>query len=232
MYKNYLNRYFAVLLVGAICGSSSFPAAGVLTPNPAYAVHIPAGWDTIPSDTISSKLKQIQVDAGIYFVGQSGYFSGSYALITFVPTLHELNKVTFAQMQKEMEVLNRQSEAADDDALQVTFVNMAAEVRNGSHCIRSYFSVVKDSVAMEHCQTLYPSKFGYVSVMLYKKAAGGIPVNEAEAQLADMIRIQPEYQYREPEKGGISFMHVAISLAVGLLVYGLIALLTQKRKRK
>jgi hypothetical protein len=191
-----------------------------------YTVSLPEGWDMIPMDTIKSKLQQqLNFDLGIYPVSQGAYFSGNYALIGFMPSNRTLTGFTFNQIVKEIVNLNEQS-GIKSDTLQVHYKKIVPDMQN--RCIRNYFSIVKDSVTMEHCQFLYLSKFGYVTVLLYQKTAG-LSLDEVEKQLADMIRIQPDYRYREPEKGGISIRHIAISIAIGLFVYGLITVLTKRR---
>jgi hypothetical protein len=191
-----------------------------------YTVLLPEGWGVIPVDTIKSKLQQqFTFDLGIYPISQETWFSGNYALIGFIPAHSTLNGFTFNQIVKAVADLNEQSEIKSD-TLQVHYEKTVPDMRNG--CIRNYFSIVKDSVTIAHCQLLYLSKFGYVAVLLYQKTAG-VSLDEIQTQLAGMIQIQPDYRYREPEKGGISIKHILLSLVIGLFVYGIIALLTKKR---
>jgi hypothetical protein len=190
-----------------------------------YIISLPEGWDMIPMDTIKSKLQQqFNFDLGIYPVSQGTCFNGNYALIGFMPSNKMLTGFTFNQIVKMIANLNEQS-IIKSDTLQVHYKKIVPDMQN--ICIRNYFSIVKDSVTMEHCQLLYLSKFGYVTVLLYQKAAG-LPLDEIQTQLAGMICIQPDYRYCEPEKGGISIRHIAISIAIGLLVYGLIILVTKR----
>jgi hypothetical protein len=192
-----------------------------------YTIFLPEGWDVIPMDTIKSKLQQqINFDLGVYPVSQGDYFSGNYALISFMPSNSMLTGFSFNQIVKMIANLNEQSGIKNNDTLQVLYKKIVPDMQN--NCIRSYFSIVKDSVTMEHCQLLNLSKFGYVTVLLYQKTSG-LPLDEAATQLAGMIQIQPDYRYQEPEKGGISIRHIALSLVIGLFVYSLIALLTKRR---
>jgi hypothetical protein len=191
-----------------------------------YTVLLPDEWEVIPMDTIKSKLQQqIPLDLGIYPVSQESWFSGNYALIGFMPSNRTLTEFTFNQIVKAVANLNEQSEMKND-TLQVHYEKIVPDMQNG--CIRNYFSIIKDFVTIEHCQLLYLSKFGYVTVLLYQKTAG-ISLDEVQRQLTGIIQIQPDYRYREPEKGGISIKHMALSLVIGLFVYGIITLLTKKR---
>ena len=99
------------------------------------------------------------------------------------------------------------------------------------YTINSYFSIIQDTLTIENCQSLYPTKFGYVSVLSYKRSGESISMDEMNAQLLEIIQIKSEYIYSEPEKKGISILHIALSLGIGLIVYGLIAYIPKFKKR-
>jgi len=194
-----------------------------------YAVLIPEGWDKIPVDTIKNKLNGVIFDLGIYPSSQDGFFNGNYVLINFMPSQNTLTGFTFEQIEKDILNLNKQGEIKND-SLQVHFEKISPDIQNT--CIHSYFSLVKNAVSVENCQTLYLSKFGYISVMSYKKAAEGMSMNEIQKQLTNLIRIEPDYQYHEPKKSGISMKHIAISIITGVFVYGFIIFFSKKRVEK
>ena len=197
----------------------------VMHPSCKYTVQYPEGWDTIPSDTIKNKLNNIEFDLGLYPVSQEYYFKGNYVLIGFMPVIKTLSSFTFNKIVEDVTALNKQSEFASD-TMAIRFNKIIPDARN--YCIHSYFSIRKDSVVLENCQSLYLAKFGYITILSYRKT-GAIPLDEMLEQLNDLIRIHPDYQYVEPPKEGITFRHLLVSLVIGLLVYVLISKFTQKR---
>jgi hypothetical protein len=211
-------------------GGSNLLASGeipVTRPSCKYTAQIPAGWNSIPMDTIQTKLKQHQIkfDIGLYPASQEHYFDGNYVLTGFMPTTQALSSLTFDQIVTDVTTLNKQSEITSD-TLNVRFDKIIPGNRND--CLHSYFFIRKDTVILENCQSLYPTKFGYVVVLSYRKA-NGIPLDEMREQLGNLIQIHPDYQYTEPEKRGITLRHLFVSLAIGALVYVLISVLTKKR---
>jgi hypothetical protein len=188
-----------------------------------YELRVPEGWDTIPQQVLINRLKQ-KIDGGIYPISQEDYFSGNYSLISFIPTVNRLDKFTFDQIVADIRNANQQSEI-NNDTLHIHFDHL----QNDLYRIHSFFSVQRNADRVWNCQTLYPSKFGYVSVLSYEKS-GAMPINELLEQLSDMIRIQPEYRYSEPKKG-ITVKHILVSLCIGLIVYGLITVLPKLKKR-
>jgi hypothetical protein len=85
-----------------------------------------------------------------------------------MPTINNLNKFSFKQIVLDFEKANQASKIKND-TLQVSFDSINSSVQHTNYVINSYFSLIKDSISMENCQTLYPSKFGYVTVLSYKK---------------------------------------------------------------
>jgi hypothetical protein len=142
-----------------------------------------------------------------------------------MPAGRSLSSFTFDQIIKDITALNEQSEITSD-TMEIRFDKIIPDTEK--HCLYSYFFVRKDTVVMEYCQSLYPAKFGYIAVLSYRKT-DAIPLDEVLEQLRNLIQVHPDYQYEEPKKRGITFLHVIISLAIGALVYGLIAVFTKKR---
>jgi hypothetical protein len=209
---------------GSLFASREIP---VIHPACKYTVLIPAGWDSIPVDTIQAKLKQYQIkfDIGLYPADQEHYFNGNYVLIGFMPAIRMLSSFTFDRIVADVTVLNRQSEIIDD-TMTVRFDKIIPDAQHD--CLHSYFSIRKDTVTLENCQSLYLTKFGYVTVLSYRKA-DATPLNKILEQITGLIRVHPDYRYAEPKKGGITFWHLLVSLAIGLLVYALISVFTKKR---
>ena len=210
-----------------LMGSNLFASIEIPVAHPAcrYAVQPPAGWDTIPLDTIKSKVDKIEVAVGLYPAAQERYFDGSYVLISFMPTIKTLSSFTFEQIVADVAALNKQSELTSD-TLSVRFDKIVPDAQN--YCLHSYFSIWKDTVAVQNCQSLYLTKFGYVAALSYRKS-GAAPPDEAPEPLSGLIQVHPDYQYAAPKKGGITFWHLLASLAIGLLAYALIAKFTKKR---
>jgi hypothetical protein len=206
----------------------------VSVPSCKYNICVPEGWDTIPHDTLKGKLPQFNfkemVITAIYPVAQTEYFRGNYALISFMPTINNLNKFSFKQLLSDIEKTN-QSGQIKSDTLQVTFDSINSLVYGNKHVVNSYFSMAKDSLFIENCQTFYPTKFGYITVLSYKKEGDHIPMGEMLHQLSDLIQIEDEYQYVPFQKRGISIRHIIISLCAGLFVYSVIAYFPKLKKR-
>jgi hypothetical protein len=195
-------------------------------PSCKYTVQYPEGWDTVPLDTIKNRLKNTAFDLGIYPVSQKHYFDGNYILTGFMPVMRSLSSFTFDQIVRDVTAQNKQSEIVSD-TMDVRFVKIVPDA--GNRCLHSYFSIRKDTVTLENCQSLYLTKFGYVTVLFYRKA-DAIPLDEILGQMNGLIQIHPDYRYTEPEKKGITLRHIIISLAIGLLVYALISIFTKKRR--
>jgi hypothetical protein len=86
--------------------------------------------------------------------------------------------------------------------------------------------------SLKNCQTLYLTKFGYVTVLSYEKE-GAISIAKIVEQLSDMIQIHEDYKYSLPEtRQGITIKHILISLCIGLIVYVLITLMQKSKKQQ
>jgi hypothetical protein len=193
---------------------------------PYYKVHLPSGWDSIPADTLSEKLPQMKIDLGLYPESQVSYFSGNYVLTGFMPSYQALVNFTFQQILESITIQNQNS-AISNDTMVVHLDTMIVDF--DKKCVNNYFTVRKDTVIVYNCQTLYLTKFGYVTVLSYQKE-GSIPLVEVQNQLSDIIRIKPDYQYKEPEKQGITTKNILFSLLIGIIIFIIISLSTKKKK--
>ncbi|MDR0682422.1 MAG: hypothetical protein LBG15_11340 [Dysgonamonadaceae bacterium] len=197
-----------------------------------YAITLPEGWDTIPQSFLKEKLKQFNVDMGIYPVAQGDYTKGYYALICFMPAVKTLNAFNFKQIVADFTKAGKQGEIKTD-SMQIRFNKMNTKVEEGDYYIFNYYSIRKDTVALESCQMLQPTKFGYISVMSYiKNNEVAVSMDELSAQLSKIVTVHPDYKYVEYRKEGLTFIHVLISLAIGLIVYVFIMWISKKKKQR
>jgi hypothetical protein len=198
-----------------------------------YAITLPEGWDTIPQSFLKEKLKQFNVDMGIYPVAQGDYTKGYYALICFMPAIKTLNAFNFKQIVADFTKAGKQGEIIKTDSMQVRFNKMNTKVEEGDYYIFNYYSIWQDTVALESCQMFQPTKFGYISVMSYiKNNEAAVSIDELSVQLSKIVTVHPDYKYVEYRRGGLTFMHVLISLAIGLIVYVLITCISKNKKQR
>ena len=195
-----------------------------------YTIDVPEGWDTIPKEVLKTKLGILNMDLGMYPVAQKDYFSGNYVLIGFMPTVSTLNKLTFKQIISDVSKMNSQG-VINSDTLKVLFDKMIPNEEEGNYHIQNYFSVLKDTLTVKSCNTLYLTKFGYISVVSYQNTEGLILLDDVNNQMSDIIKIQQDYTYSAPIPQGIPFKKIAISLAIGLLVYVLITYFPKLKRR-
>ena len=193
-----------------------------------YAIDVPEGWDTIPKDVLKAKLGLLNLDLGIYPASQEDYFDGNYVLIGFMPTVNSLNKFTFEQITSDIEKMNSQGEIKND-TIKIQVVKIMPSITE--NFIKSYFSIVKDTVSLESCNTLYLTKFGYISVLSYQKSDGLILLEDINKEMSGIIKIQQDYMYSAPLKKNISIKKIVISLSIGLLVYVVIVYFPRLKRR-
>jgi hypothetical protein len=217
----------------SVCGMNVFASKVVSVNHQAckYIITLPEGWDTIPQSFLKEKeqLKPFNIDLGVYPVEQGDYTKGNYALVCFMPAVKTLNAFTFKQIVADMTKANNQGEIKTD-TLQARFNKMNTVVKDGNFRIFSYYSIKKDTVAMESCQMLQPTKFGYISIMSYKKNEGAVSMEELSALLSKTVTVHPDYKYAEYKKDGITLKHILISLTIGIIVYALITFISRKKK--
>lgn len=195
-----------------------------------YDVTIPEGWDTIPQAILKEKITQYSIDSGIYPIDQEDYFKGNYVLFVFTPSLKSLSSFSFNEIVQEIAAQNEHSEI-ENDTLKVTLVNFYPEIKDSTYSIHSHFQIRHNADLLRNAQMLRLTKFGYVSVLAYTTPAGLLLPDEIVTLLSDAISVQPDYIYSEPEKRGLNRTHILISLAVGILVYVLIAGFSKLKKK-
>ena len=196
-----------------------------------YTITIPDGWDTIPKSILAQKLGLHPIEIAIYPTQQEEYFEGNYVLINFLPTMKTLNEFSFQKIVEDVTNTTKQGLSSGTDTLQVTYKGMHSKNENGNYHISTYFSIVKDSVALDCEQNLQLTKFGYISTTNYRKANGTYSLMEMSDLLSNNIEVQQEYKYAEPVPNQhFTVKNIVISVCVGLLVYLVIMFLSKKKK--
>lgn len=218
-----------------ICSSVSLYArqVEVSLPGCRFTVVIPAGWDTIPGDTLKKIVPQLNPALAMYPANQKGYFAGNYVLTGFTPVLQPLNAYPFNRIVSDIKKKNKQTESVwSNDTIATRLDSIVPVQQNGSYRINHFFTLRKDSVCLKGCQSLYLSKFGYVTCLFYQKGNDAFPVTSllSDFSASGVIRISGEYAYIPPQKKGISLLNILYSLGIGVIVYGLIVFFS-KRKR-
>ena len=197
-----------------------------------YSITIPDGWDTIPKEMLAQRLGQYPVDIAIYPAQQEGYFEGNYVLINFLPTAKTLNEFQFKKIVEDVTNTSKQS-TIQTDTLQITYKSTESKSENENYHIYTYSVITKDSITLDCAQDLYLTKFGYISIMSYKKASGIYSLSEVLDSLFDKIQVQQEYKYTEPiPKQRFTVKQIAISACIGLLVYVVMMFFSKKVKQK
>lgn len=228
-------RITGIVLHMLVCCCISLSARQVEVSRPGcrYTVTVPAGWDTIPGDTLKKTFPGLNPDLGMYPASQAEYFAGSYALTGFTPTVHPLVSYTFGRIVSDMEMRNEQTEKAwSNDTIAARLDSIVPVGHDGTYRINQFFTLRKDSVCLKGCQSLYLSKFGYVTCLFYQKGSDALPVGSSPGGFFEpgIIRVSDEYAYIPPQKKGFAWLNLLYSLGIGAIVYGLIVLFS-KRKR-
>ena len=198
-----------------------------------YVMTIPNGWDTIPQEVLKQKLKQFPVEMAIYPTQQKDYFDGNYVLIGFLPTMNTLNEYPFGKIVENMTNMIRNGISSYADTLQVTYKGIDSKIENENYHIISSFTIVKDSITLECVQDLFLTKFGYISMMSYRKEDGSYTLPEISELLSGSILVQQEYKYIEQaSKRGFTGRQIIFSVCIGLFVYAILMFLLKKKNVK
>jgi hypothetical protein len=104
-----------------------------------------------------------------------------------------LNQFKFDQIVEDITKMNK-SAKIHNDTLHVHFEKIESVIRNNNYLTNSYFLIINNDKSLKNCQTLYLTKFGYVSVVSYEKE-GAMPITKMLEQLSDIIQIHPEHKY-------------------------------------
>lgn len=198
-----------------------------------YSVRIPSGWDTIPHDTLKGMFSRLALDAGLYPASQKGYFTGNYVLIGFTPVLRSLHSYSFDRIVSDMAKMNDQAkETWDNDSISTRLDSVVPVNSSPDYRIDNYFTIRKDSVLLKGCQSLYLSKFGYVTLTLYQKGDNDLAIDSLlyDFNRSGCIKVEDEYSYIPPQEKGLSFTHFLYASGIGGIVYLLIVFFSKRKK--
>ena len=197
-----------------------------------YTITIPDGWDTIPKQILTQRLGQYPVDIAIFPTQQEEYFEANYVLINFIPTMKTLSEFQFKKIVEDVKNTSKQG-IIQTDTIQVVYKKTESKSENENYHIYTYSVITKDSITLDCAQDLYLTKFGYISVMVYKKTGGTYSLSEILDTLFDKIQVQHEYKYTESvPKQRFTIKQIAISVCIGLLVYVVLMFFSKKGKQK
>lgn len=196
-----------------------------------YSITLPQGWDTIPRTVLQANLNMANIDLAIYPISQKKYFRGNYVVFMFTPTLKPLTEFSFKQITEEIGKQSKQGEIVND-TLNIHLIKSYTESQGGIYSMYSYYKIIHASDSLENCQKMYLTKFGYISVLSYKKVDGQFSLDGMSFLLADVISVQPDYAYIEPARNEITLLHLLISIGIGVIVYGLITFLPKLKNKK
>lgn len=228
---NKKNVALSLLMIFFICGMQIFAQqVNVLHKGCRYAVNIPTGWDTIPNAILKEQFPQLNFDLGMYPVAQEDYFSTQYVLIGFSPTFNALNSFSFSQISDDIQKMSTQSNI-DSDTLSVISDSIVPVNNHPNYWVNNYLTIRKDTSMVKSCQTLYLSKFGYITLMAYQKEESSMPVSSIVNIFTstDIIQVEDDYKYFPPQKKSFPVKYLLISLGIGIIVYVLIAFFSKKR---
>lgn len=229
-----INKIFitiTLLVLFPIYGIQTFAQqVNILHKGCRYTVNIPAGWDTIPNIILKEKFPQLNLDAGMYPMSQKDFFSEQYVLIGFSPTINTLNAFSFEQVADDIRKMSAQT-TLNSDTLSVISDSIVPVNNHPEYWVNNYLTIRKDSSLLKSCQTLYLSKFGYITLMAYQKKEAPLPVSSITDIFTstDILQVEGSYKYIPPQKKSFPVKYLFISLGIGVIVYIFIAFFSKKR---
>lgn len=200
-----------------------------------YSIDLPSGWDTIPHDTLKKIFPRLDLDMGLYPVSQKEYFTGNYALVGFMPVLQSLHSYSFDRIVSDMKEMNdRTKNTWNNDSISTRLDSIVPVNSSPNYRINNYLTIRRDSILLKGCQSLYVSKFGYITLMLYQKGNDALPIDSLLGKFNDSgcLKVDQEYRYTPPQKEGLSFTHFLYALGIGGIVYLLIAFFPKRKTNR
>lgn len=195
-----------------------------------YSITIPEGWDSIPHDTITKRLGNVNIDLALYKKDGRGYFNDCYILIGFAPTTKALSQYSFKDIVKEVRTLSKQTTSSSNDTINVETNDVEGSMDNDVYRITNLTTILKNGNKIDCLQNLIVTKFGYLSVAFYQKGSG--TSKKVVEKLISQIKIEDDYKYTEPKTGSLfSPIKIGITIGIGLLVYFMIIFIDRKRKK-
>ncbi|MBO5641836.1 MAG: hypothetical protein J5900_05315 [Prevotella sp.] len=197
-----------------------------------YSITIPEGWDSIPHDTITKKLGNVNIDLALYKKDSSGYFDDCYILIGFAPTTKSLSQYSFKDIVKGLRTLSKQTTSSLNDTIKVETNEVESSTDNDVYKITTLATILKNNNKVDCLQNLIVTKFGYITVAFYQKGSGSSVSKEVVDKLISQIKIEDDYKYTEPQTESLfSPIKIGITIGIGLLVYFMIIFIDRKRKK-
>lgn len=197
-----------------------------------YNITIPEGWDSIPHDTITKKLGNVNIDLALYKKDSSGYFDDCYILIGFAPTTKALSQYSFKDIVKEVRTLSKQTTSSSNDTINVETNDVEGSMDNDVYRITNLTTILKNGNKIDCLQNLIVTKFGYLSVAFCQKGSSSFNSKEVVDKLISQIKIEDDYKYTEPKTESLfSPIKIGITIGIGLLVYFMIMFIDRKRKK-
>lgn len=197
-----------------------------------YNITIPEGWDSIPHDTITKKLGNVNIDLALYKKDSSGYFNDCYILIGFAPTTKALSQYSFKDIVKGLKTQSKQTTSSLNDTIKVETNEVESSTDNDVYRIATLTTILKNDNRIDCLQNLIVTKFGYLSVAFYQKGSSTSVSKKVVEKLISQIKIEDDYKYTEPKTGSLfSPIKIGITIGIGLLVYFMIIFIDRKRKK-
>lgn len=220
---------FLILLINPTYASQN---VSINLPSCRFTITIPQGWDSIPQDVILKKNGTALPCFGFYPKQQGDYFKEIYVLVSFLTTANVLNGFTFEEIARNLKRMNEQSKMPNTDSLRMVYNGTDKYTHGGKFYIRTLTTIYKDTVTLKCLQDLLLTRYGYISIVCYKKGRTEDIFRDAATSITQGISIQNDYIYTEPQgQTAFTLIKIIISLCIGMAVYFIIILTGIRKKR-
>lgn len=227
MKDNYMNsiiKLFTMLFsFGIICPLSFAATIEIKNKSCVYTVHVPNGWDTIPSATLSNRFGVDVIDIGLYNKDNETYFEGEYMQFVFLPTVKSLNNFTFKQIAKDFEgSISHPDNQSKVDSIQLFTHDFT--VSKEQKCFYINGTIKSGLKERNFAQGITPTKFGFLKIISYSSIHKAKDGNDISIQdvVANTI-INESFIYTEPEpKSKLTIWHFILAFSISLVVYAII----------
>ncbi len=234
MTSNYLRTslFLFVLLLspGIFYISCNAAILDIQNKNCKYTIVFPAGFDTIPMDTLNNRFGIGTVDAGFYDTSNNNYFDGEYIQYVFLPTTKTLNQFPFKQLANDFSKSVKIGETQKQtDSLGL--VTTAFEVDDIKQCFYVSGKFITDIKEIDFNQVVIPTKFGLLKVIRYSKnSCDGM--NAFTQEVIANTRIADNFKYSQPSsESKLNLWKIAIAFAFAIAVYFIILYFPNLRKK-
>lgn len=152
-----------------------------------------------------------------------------------MPVLQSLHSYSFDRIVSDMKEMNdRTKNTWNNDSISTRLDSIVPVNSSPNYRINNYLTIRRDSILLKGCQSLYVSKFGYITLMLYQKGNDALPIDSLLGKFNDSgcLKVDQEYRYTPPQKEGLSFTHFLYALGIGGIVYLLIAFFPKRKTNR